>query len=77
MVWSPIPEDCFLRNLRQIYKYGERRWVSEDGKRIYTWDGEHGGEVEVYDKRGRHLGVVHPFSRALIKPAVRGRSIDV
>lgn len=77
MVWSPIPENCFLRNLSQFYKYGERRWISGDGKRIFTWDGEHGGEVEVFDKRGRHLGVMHPVSQTLIKPPVKGRSIDV
>jgi hypothetical protein len=40
---------------------GERRWRSHDGKRIYTWDAFH-GEVEVFDKRGFHLGALHPLS---------------
>ncbi|MFD3688336.1 colicin E3/pyocin S6 family cytotoxin [Nocardiopsis sp. NPDC058631] len=77
MVWTPIPENCFLLELNHSYKYGERRWIGEDGKFIFTWDGEHGGEVEVYNKRGRHVGVMHPVSRTLIKPAVKGRKIDV
>jgi hypothetical protein len=39
-------------------------------------DGLH-GEVEVYDSRGRHLGVAEPIKGQLIKPARRGRTIDV
>jgi hypothetical protein len=31
-----------------------KRWKDPDG-RIYEWDYQH-GDVEVYDKRGRHLG---------------------
>ena len=34
-----------------------RRW--EDKKNIYEWDSQH-GEVEMYDKRGRHLGSFDP-----------------
>jgi Cytotoxic len=33
------------------------RW--EDKKNIYEWDSQH-GEVEKYDKRGRHLGAFDP-----------------
>lgn len=35
------------------------------------------GEIEGYNKRGRHVGVFHAVTGALIKPAVRGRRIDV
>lgn len=41
----------------------------------YTWDSLH-GEVEVFDKNGRHLGVANPITGAIIKPAVRGRRIS-
>ncbi|AXI72405.1 hypothetical protein DTW94_14810 [Streptomyces cavourensis] len=77
MPWVNLPEDCFLHDLRTRYVHPSRRWYSQDGSRIYTWDGEHGGEVEVFDKRGRHLGVAHPVTGETIKPAVRGRRIDV
>ncbi|MFW7209732.1 colicin E3/pyocin S6 family cytotoxin [Enterobacter sp. BNK-32] len=40
----------------------------------YTWDSLH-GEVEVFDKNGRHLGVVDPLTGITIKPAIRGRRI--
>ncbi|MFJ5150689.1 MULTISPECIES: colicin E3/pyocin S6 family cytotoxin [unclassified Streptomyces] len=75
--WVNLPPNCFLHGLRSKFLYGQKRWYSSDGERIYTWDGEHGGEVEVFNKRGRHLGVQHPVTQELIKPAVRGRSIDV
>ena len=55
---------------------GEKRWRSPDGKRLYTWDAPH-GEIEVFNARGRHLGVLHPLTGELIKEAVRGRKIDV
>lgn len=55
---------------------GERRWRSPDGKRLYTWDALH-GEIEVFNTRGRHLGVLHALTGELIKEAVRGRTIDV
>lgn len=75
--WVNLPEDCFLHDLRTRYLHPSKRWYSQDGSHIYTWDGEHGGEVEVFDKRGRHLGVAHPITGETIKPAVRGRRIDV
>ncbi|MFE7155334.1 colicin E3/pyocin S6 family cytotoxin [Streptomyces sp. NPDC057636] len=75
--WVNLPEDCFLHGLKSRFVSPSKRWYSPDGERIYTWDGEHGGEVEVFNKRGRHLGVAHPVTREMIKPAVRGRRIDV
>nr|WP_298115585.1 colicin E3/pyocin S6 family cytotoxin [uncultured Pseudomonas sp.] len=41
----------------------------------YTWDALH-GEVEVFNRRGRHIGVADPVSGLMIKPAVRGRKIN-
>ncbi|MFE3604213.1 colicin E3/pyocin S6 family cytotoxin [Streptomyces goshikiensis] len=77
MPWVNLPENCFLHELSSRFVSPSKRWYSRDGDRIYTWDGEHGGEVEVFNKRGRHLGVAHPITGEMIKPAVRGRRIDV
>jgi hypothetical protein len=55
---------------------GNQVWRSEDKQRYFTWDALH-GEIEVFDKKGRHLGAADPITGKLIKPPVRGRSIDV
>jgi len=49
---------------------------SSDGERLYEWDRLH-GEVEVYDKRGYHLGAANAASGETIKHAQPGRRIDV
>ena len=73
----PIPNPSFLDACEYLGAFnGERRWRSPDGKRLYTWDSLH-GEIEVFNKRGRHLGVIDPIHGAIIKDAVRGRKIDV
>jgi len=54
----------------------ERRWRSEDGKELMTWDGLH-GEVEVCNRRGRHIRTEDPIIGVWSKNAVRGRRIDV
>uniref|UniRef100_Q07KR7 Colicin E3-like ribonuclease domain-containing protein n=1 Tax=Rhodopseudomonas palustris (strain BisA53) TaxID=316055 RepID=Q07KR7_RHOP5 len=74
---KPIPNPCFLDGLEPLGAiHGERRWRSQDGKRLYTWDGLH-GEIEVFNARGRHLGALDPVTGEFIKDAVRGRTIDV
>jgi hypothetical protein len=55
---------------------GEKRWRSAGGKRLYTWDSLH-GEIEVFNARGQHIGVIDPVTGETIKEAVRGRKIDV
>lgn len=55
---------------------GKKRWRSRDGKRIYEWDDFH-GHIEGYDARGRHVGVFHGVTGEMIKPAIRGRKINV
>jgi hypothetical protein len=54
---------------------GERRWRDGDGH-LYTWDGVH-GEVEVFNRRGRHLGALDPLSGKKLKNAIPGRKINV
>lgn len=56
--------------------YGERRWRNVQDDLIYTWDALH-GEIEAYDRRGRHLGVLDAVSGEPIKPARKGRRIRV
>ncbi|MGQ9005590.1 colicin E3/pyocin S6 family cytotoxin [Bacillus subtilis] len=43
---------------------------------MYTWDSLH-GEVEVFNKRGFHLGSADPKTGAFIKSAVKGRRLNV
>lgn len=38
-------------------KDGQKLWRSQDKERYYTWDALH-GEIEVFNKRGKHLGVL-------------------
>lgn len=71
-----IPHDCFLHKLKQIgVVSGRKTWSNEDGSRLYQWDSLH-GEVEVYSKRGLHLGV-QDVKGIFIKEAIKGRRIDV
>jgi hypothetical protein len=72
----PIPKPSFLDECNSLGAFnGQKRWRSEDSERLYTWDSLH-GEIEVFNKRGRHMGVLNPEG-VLIKPAVKGRKIDV
>ena len=49
----PIPRPCFLDECVSLGAFnGQKRWRSEDGKRLYTWDSLH-GEIEVYDSDSR------------------------
>jgi len=46
------------------------------GTLLYTWDGLH-GEVEVFNTRGEHQGVVDAVTGSPLKPARKGRKIRV
>jgi len=77
LVYKPIPRPCYLDECEYIGSFnGVKRWRSFDKERIYTWDSLH-GEIEVFNKRGRHLGALDPVNGMLIKPAKNGRKIDV
>ena len=43
-------------------------------KRFYKWDYTH-NDIEVYDRKGRHLGSMEPTTGELYKPEVQGRDI--
>ena len=73
----PRPKPCILDDFDYIgFVYGSQRWSSDDGKRLYTWDNLH-GEVEVFSRRGKHLGVKDAVTGDWIKESVKGRTIDV
>jgi len=74
---KPIPRPGFLDTCDYLgYSHGERWWRSRDGAFLLTWDSLH-GEIEVYDRFGRHLGARDAITGDWIKNAVRGRWIDV
>ncbi|MGM0878884.1 MAG: colicin E3/pyocin S6 family cytotoxin [Bacillota bacterium] len=77
MVHKILPRPSFLDTCVFLKVVGERKvWRSHDGKRLYTWDSLH-GEIEIFNKHGRHLGCAEPISGELIKPAVKGRKLNV
>jgi len=72
-----IPHPSILDDFEDLGAFdGERRWRSDGGARLYTWDSLH-GEVEVFNRRGKHLGAMDPKTGRMIKAAVAGRKIDV
>lgn len=72
----PVPKPSYLDQCISVgVVHGKKRWKSKDLTRIYTWDSLH-GEIEVYNKRGKHLGVLNPEGD-MIKGPVKGRTIYV
>ena len=71
-----MPDSPFLDQQERVTRSGEQRWRNADHDRWYTWDALH-EEVEVFDKRGNHLGALDPVTGILIKPPKPGRCIDV
>ena len=73
----PRPKPCYLDDLKGFKVIdGRKVWANDDGSRLYTWDSMH-GEIEVFNNRGYHLGVLDAVNGQLIKPAVKGRRLDV
>lgn len=72
----PIPRPSYLDACQYIgFLYGRKRWRSHDGQRLYEWDDLH-GEIEVYNRRGKHLGVLDASGKMISDP-VLGRTINV
>jgi hypothetical protein len=55
---------------------GQKIWRDAASGQYYTWDSLH-GEVEAFNRRGWHRGSLDPISGKMIKPAVRGRRLNV
>jgi hypothetical protein len=51
-----------------------KRWKTPKGT-IFEWDSQH-GTVEMYDKRGRHLGEYNPITGEQTKPADNTRKVE-
>ena len=68
---SPIWQG--LKNWR-----GKTKTNDKTGKRreYYQWDYTH-GEIEVFDRHGKHKGAIDPVTGEQTKPAEPGREIDV
>ena len=76
MPGKPIPEGCILESMESLGAIsGQKRWRCPRTGRLFTWDSLH-GEIEVFNKRGKHLGAMGPDGN-FIKSAVKGRTIDV
>jgi hypothetical protein len=72
-----VPDSEFIKSLEYLgAPGGRRRYRNRGHDRIYEWDSQH-GELEIYNNKGRHLGVAEPEAGEMIKDAVRGRRIDV
>jgi hypothetical protein len=69
------PPDFLSGKVKLPWK-GESRWGDTSGQRIYTYDRTH-RHIEVYDKRGNHIGVLDVDTGEKIGPAKGGRKIDV
>lgn len=66
----------FLQNQKRIRRKGPSRWISQNQLFLYEWDSLH-GEIEVYNKKGKHVGVLNADGSPSNKPATEGRKIDV
>ena len=53
-------------------KNGLKTSGSGKNQRFYSWDNLH-NEIEVFDRFGKHLGVMDPTTGEMIKSAVKGR----
>lgn len=74
MTYLTIPLGCIILTFEYLGFFdGRKRY--RFGKKLFTWDSQH-GEIEVFNKRGRHLGVIN-CDGVLIKDVVKGRRIDV
>lgn len=74
MPYMPKPKPCFLDGLAK-FRIIRGRQVYKANDKYYSWDELH-GEIEVFNKRGRHIMVLDPMGN-YIKDAVAGRKIDV
>lgn len=55
-------------------KSRRRRWRGQKGQ-IYEEDTQH-GELEKYNRRGKHKGTVDPETGEIIKSPVKGRMVE-
>jgi RHS repeat-associated protein len=66
----------FWKGLRAYRQTLRTNGLSGRAKRYYQWDHTH-GDVEVYDRYGRHLGTADPETGLMIKGPIGGRTIEL
>ncbi|MEG0415795.1 MAG: colicin E3/pyocin S6 family cytotoxin [Erysipelothrix sp.] len=72
---NPNKNDSKVWNDLEKVKGKDRRTSGTGSKKkFYEWDYTH-NDIEVYDKRGNHLGSMDPVTGEMYKPAVPGRTI--
>ena len=74
MSYKPKPDPCFIDQF-EFYKVIDGRKVYRGRDRYYSWDELH-GEIEVFNKRGYHLGALDAVTGVQIKEAKRGRRLS-
>jgi extradiol dioxygenase family protein len=73
---KPIPKPSILDDCEVVgIEAGRKVYKDVDYDLYYMWDSLH-GEVEVFDKRGRHIGAACPQTGILIKPGIKSRRIS-
>lgn len=74
--YVPAPQELpgFPEARRIMPKGRRRRWIDAQG-RIFEWDYQHGA-VEMYDRRGRHLGEFDPVTGRQSKDPDPSRQIE-
>ncbi|USH45547.1 HicA-like toxin [Gordonia phage Phabuloso] len=65
----------FLSSMEQLPGRVPKTWRDANG-RLFQYDSLH-GNIEGYNKRGKHIGVFHVDTGERVGPGVRGRSISV
>lgn len=73
----PRPNPCYLDEF-EVWRIvrGRKVWRNAASNRLYTWDSMH-GEIEVFDARGRHLGVLHAVTGRFTGDAIHGRVLEL
>src|SRR5690606_6461129 len=71
--YTPPPKELKgFTDAKRVHNKGRARWKTKEGK-ILEWDSQH-GDVEVYNKQGKHQGSADPNTGEMIKPPVPGRT---
>lgn len=75
MSYVSKPKPCFLDSFEK-YKVIDGRQTYRANNKYYQWDEFH-GEIEVYNKRGWHLGALDAINGNVVKEADSGRRLHV
>ena len=73
--YTSKPTPCYIDQF-PFFRVISGRKVYKGKDRYYSYDEFH-GEIEVFNKRGKHIGVIDSVTGEWIKDAVAGRKIDV